>query len=161
MNASNKLMILTGPINSGKSTRLYNLFKDRKNTSGIITLLIDNKKYLYSISTKEKKLLEMDIIGDDENNIVKVGKYIFNKKVFQWGQKILASDLIENPELIVIDEIGPLELSGNGLAPTAFQIINSALAGNQKILVVVRDKLLKEFIDYLKLRKEDMYFFQF
>lgn len=161
MSVSNKLMILTAPIRSGKSTKLYNHFKDRKNTAGIISLLIDDKKYLYSIRTKEKKILELDITEDDKNNIVKVGKYIFNKNVFQWGQIILADDLIENPDLIVIDEIGHLELSGNGLAPTAFQIINSALAGNQKVLVVVRDKLLKEFLDYIKLKEENTYFFHF
>jgi nucleoside-triphosphatase THEP1 len=151
------LMILSGPIRSGKSSRLFEFYKNRENTAGIISLVINNKRYLYSIRTKEKKLLEADA-AESDTNVINVGKYNFSKEVFAWGRKILEYDLKHKPSLIIIDEIGPLELLGEGLAPPAFEIVNESLADKQKVLVVVRESLVKKFLERVHLKDTDVKF---
>lgn len=158
--APKNLMILSGPIKSGKSSRLYELYKNWENAAGIITLVINNKRHLYSIRTREMKLLEADVAVSDMK-VVNVGKYKFSKEVFSWGRKILLADLKQEPSLIIIDEIGPLEFLGKGLAPAAFKIIHKSLAGKQKVLVVVRESLVKEFLEYIHLKETDVEFLSF
>jgi len=145
---SKNLIIFSGPIRSGKSSRLYAFFKDWENVAGILSLIIDDKKYLYSIRTKEKKLLEV-INNESDNDVITIGKYNFSKEVFAWGRKILSNDLKEKSGLIIIDEIGKLELAGKGLAPTAFEIIKKSSAGSQKVMVVVRETLVKKFLEQI------------
>jgi nucleoside-triphosphatase THEP1 len=154
------LLIYIGPIKSGKSSRLYDFSKNRKNFAGILSLSIDNKKWLYSIRTKEQKLLEVNKLESNGNTIT-CGKYVFDKKVFKWARGILNYDLEEKPELIILDEIGPLELSGGGLAPTSFEIIKKSIAGELKTLVVIRENLLNKFFEYVKISKQDVDFFNF
>lgn len=151
------LLIYLGPIKSGKSSRLYDFSKSRENVAGILSLLIDNKKCIYSIRTKEQKLLEVNKIESNEDTIT-CGKYVFDKKVFKWAREILKNDLKEKPELIILDEIGPLELSGGGLAPTAFEIVKKSIAGELKTLVVIRENLLNKFFEYVKINKQDVDF---
>lgn len=155
--ASKNLMILSGPIKSGKSSRLFELFKNREDAAGILSLVINNKRYLYSIRTKEMKLLEADV-AKGGTKVINVGKYKFLEEVFSWGRKILLDDLKQNPSLIVIDEIGHLEIMGEGLAPAAFEIIHETLADKQKVLVVVRESLVKKFLEHVHLKETDVEF---
>lgn len=155
---SKNLLIYTGPVKSGKSSRLYSVFKDRENTAGILSLVIKNKKYLYSIRKKETKLLEIE--GRiKETEIIMIGKYKFDKTIFEWGRNILRDDLKFNPELLIIDEIGPLELAGSGLAPVAFEIIEKSLESKQKVLVVVRDTLVNKFLEHVAMKESQFEFF--
>lgn len=149
---SKNILIYTGPTRSGKSSRLYTLFNDKENTAGILSLMIKDKRHLYSIRKKETKLLEVGV-AIKETDIIMIGKNKFDKTIFEWGRNILQDDLKFNPELIIIDEIGPLELVGNGLAPAAFEIIEKSLKSMQKVVVVVRDTLVKKFLEKIALNE--------
>jgi nucleoside-triphosphatase THEP1 len=155
---SKNLLIYTGPIKSGKSSQLYTLFKDRENTAGILSLVIKNKRHLYSIRKKETKLLEAEETVKETDTIM-IGKHEFDKTIFEWGRNILHDDLKFNPELIIIDEIGLLELAGSGLAPVAFEIIEKSLESTQKVVVVVRDTLVKKFLEQIALKESQFEFF--
>jgi len=154
------LLIYLGPIKSGKSTRLYDFFKDRKNVAGVLSLVINDKKYLYSIRTKEKKLLEVNN-NESDSDVITIGRYNFSKEVFAWGRKILSNDLKEKSRLIIIDEIGWLELAGKGLAPTAFEIIKKSLVGKLKVIVVVRESLVNKFLEHVQLKGTQVEYFFF
>lgn len=160
MITNKNILIYTGPIKSGKSSRLYDFSKNRKGVAGILSLVIDNKKYLYSIRTKEQRLLEVNT-KEKNRNVVSVGKYFFDENVFKWAKEILKNDLREKPDLIILDEIGPLELSGKGLAPTAFEIIKKSLAGKQKVVVVLRESFVIRFLEYFELNDSDIDYFTF
>jgi nucleoside-triphosphatase len=155
-----KLLIYTGPVKSGKSSRLLFFVQSRKDVCGILSLLIDGKKYLYDISSGEKKLLEADS-KDKEIDIVRVGRYKFKKKVFEWGKEVLQKASEKNYTYLVIDEIGTLEFRGEGFSPVADEIIRNYKNYKHKIIVVCRERLTGQFFGHYKLNPAEVEFFSF
>ena len=154
-----KILLYTGPVQSGKSSRLLSFVQNRNDVGGILSLVIDGKKYLYDISSGKKKLLEADS-REKEINIVTVGRYKFKTEVFEWGRSILKKASTEKYNYIVIDEIGSLELEGKGLSPIADEIISKYFTYSPKILLVVRESLVGKFLHHYKLKLEDIQFFK-
>ena len=141
------IYIITGPIKSGKSTRLFDWVSNQPEAAGILSLLIDGKKYLYSISEKEKKCLETA-----KENAVKVGRYMFDPDVFYWAQKQLIKELNIAKGYLIIDEIGFLELNGEGLEPMLSNILKKTVKRDDiTLLLVVRESLVNQIIEHYKL----------
>ena len=155
-----KLLIYTGPVQSGKSSKLLSFVQNRNDVCGILSPVIDGKKYLYDISSGENKLLEADA-SDGENNIIVIGKYKFNKKVFEWGRDVLKKASTQNHTYLIIDEIGRLEFEGKGFSPVADEIIIKKKSSIPKVLVVVRETLVTKFLEHFSLNLKDIEFFNF
>jgi nucleoside-triphosphatase THEP1 len=155
-----KILIYTGPVQSGKSSRLLAFVQGRKDIGGILSLLIEGKKYLYDIVTGEKKLLETDLF-DKEIDAIVVGRCKFKKKVFEWGREVLEKASSKNHTYLIIDEIGPLEFEGKGLSPIADEILIKNISSISQVIVVVRDTLVSQFLEHNKLNPEDIEFFKF
>jgi nucleoside-triphosphatase THEP1 len=155
-----KLLIYTGPVKSGKSTKLLSFVQSRNDAGGILSPLIEGKKYLYDISSDEKKLLEAEA-DDREDDIISIGRYKFQKKVFEWAKEELQKAFEGNYSYLIIDEIGPLEFRGEGLSPVADEIIRNYNSCNFKIIVVFREHLTSHFLEHFKLNPADIEFFSF
>ncbi len=138
-----EILILTGPIRTGKTSRLLNWLSDKKNVHGIATPIVENKRVFYDLF--EKKYFPMEA-GNDQNEILTVGKYVFSKNGFK-----KASGVIENgipvSQYLVIDEIGPLELKGEGFHGVLNKILNIEKR-NFILLLVIRDSKLGEVLDF-------------
>lgn len=148
-----KVFILSGPVHTGKTTRLMHWASSQKNIDGIFQLIIDEKRFIYHIASRTLKMLEVPAnIGDEQ--IIKIGDYHFSKKTFSWSQKILLDCLDKNLEWLIIDEIGPLELDGNGLEPIITRIFKGSEKSSGKILCVVRESILEKFIEHYKLQSK-------
>lgn len=154
-----RIYILTGEIGSGKTTRLIEWCKD-KDADGIASPVIDGKRYLMRIKTKEKKLLELPEKKSGSQE-VKIGHYKFDKKVFRWAQKKLIEIFSEAPEWFVVDEIGPLELKGQGFEPAITDIFLRFFESESKIILVVRGKLMRQFKNIYFLSDSDFDYFDF
>ncbi len=138
--------ILSGPVKSGKSTRLFDWIHNQSNVSGILSLLIDGKKHLYSISDKEEKCLETS-----KKNALAVGRYFFDPYVFEWAQKKLINEMNIASRYLIIDEIGYLELEGKGLEPTLSMLIKASQERDDiTLLLVVRESLVDQIIEQYK-----------
>lgn len=72
------------------------------------------------------------------------GKYVISLEGVSFGRKALEEALIEKCDFIVIDEVGPLELKGDGLAES----VEACLHSNANLAIVVRSSLLDIFLDY-------------
>jgi nucleoside-triphosphatase THEP1 len=153
-----KLLIYTGPVQSGKSSGLLAFVKKRKDVGGILSPLIEGKKYLYDISSGKKKLLEADL-QYNESDVIVVGRYKFKKKVFEWGKELLQKASTENYTYLIIDEIGTLEFEGSGLSPVADAIIQKKVAVKSQVLVVVRESLVNHFLEHYNLSSSDIEFY--
>jgi len=72
---------------------------------------------------------------------VATGRYRFDPQVMAWANDVLARAVKARPDLLVVDEIGPLELEqGEGFAP----VIGRLAAGEVPCaLLVVRERLLE------------------
>jgi len=58
---------------------------------------------------------EIELCSDKEShNRFKLGRFYFNQEALAFGNEILNPDNLSDKQLIVIDEIGPLEIKGLG-----------------------------------------------
>ena len=146
-----KIHVLTGPVHTGKTTRLMQWASSQKNIDGIFQPIIDEKRFIYNIASRTLKMLESSSNSTDEK-VIKIGNYRFSKDVFLWAQNALLNSLDKNLEWLIIDEIGPLELEGKGLEPAVSIILSEDEKYEGNILCVVRDPMLEKFVEHYGLK---------
>ncbi len=152
-----KLYIYTGPVKSGKTSKLFEFTKSRNDVGGILSIVINSKKHLYNISTNESRVLEADE-SDKDDNIISTDKYRFKKNIFEWGRQVLKRASQKEYSYLIIDEIGPLEFKGSGLSPAVDEILNTPSLPSEAVIVVVRNLLVKKFCGHFKISKSEIEF---
>ena len=70
------------------------------------------------------------------------------------GEKIVEAALGKDPDLIVIDEVGPMELQGQGWSDI-LELLDGEYGTNQ--LWVVRDRVLQEVLERWNIPEENVY----
>src|SRR5436190_309118 len=103
---SDDIYIVSGPVQTGKTTRLMEWCSDKENVFGIATPVVQGLRVFYDLNEKTIFPMEADV---EDKDILQIGKYIFSKSAFKKAEKIIV-DGIGKSEYLVIDEIGPLEL---------------------------------------------------
>lgn len=145
-----QIFVYSGPLHSGKTTRLEQWIKKTPAVDGILTPVIKDKRHIKFIKTGEMYQLETD--SQDAAFFQQIGKYKFRTDVFQKARKFLINLIDNTPAWIVIDEIGFLELDGHGFEPVVSELIHKLdSAKDVHILIVVRDYLKEKVMDYYKL----------
>lgn len=147
----NNIYIFTDAIHSGKTTVIQNWLKEKQvNAGGILTPdREDGKRWIYDISLDEWHPLQVEKGHPLPDSIV-IGKYRFARSSFKKAQEILLRSAQEDPDWVVVDEVGMLELHRKkGLEPVLSEIINMYKSGekNGKLLLMVRNYLVEETID--------------
>ncbi|MGM0441942.1 MAG: nucleoside-triphosphatase, partial [Elusimicrobiota bacterium] len=139
-----RITIVTGPVGSGKTTRLQNIvsgYRDnQKSISGIVAPAIfkDGHKVGYDvvdINSGKRKVLART--NRDFNSGFTVGKYNFSDNAFDFATDIL--NHARAGETVFLDEAGPLELKGKGYAGCIEKLLKMELS---EFYVVVRKSCL-------------------
>ena len=149
-----KIEIITGKIKVGKTTYLQNRIKTKSNIKGILQPVIEGERFFKDLESGEMKQ-----ITTKTRNVgtFSIGKYIFNSNAFDWAKEKLETILIEGLDTIVIDEYGPLEFEKKGLEPKVSKIISAILkSNNQRLIIVIRESLVEQFIQKFNLLIEDI-----
>jgi nucleoside-triphosphatase THEP1 len=151
---NNKVFVITGSQGSGKTTSLIKLTKHLKDeglsVGGIIAHGFWNNNErtgfeLENIQTGEKIILCQT---NPAKGWAKFRRFYFNPEGFDFGNKVLDPANLDKTEIIVIDEVGPLELEDKGWA----QAIKSLLKTTGKpVIFVVRESLTKDIIKHFKI----------
>lgn len=140
-----KIYILTGRKGIGKTTLLAKLVQDFTNKNVTIGGILSPAVYqdlsrigydVVNIKTNEKKIL---CRNDIKTEGVKLGDFTFSEEGVLFGNEAVPKAADCN--LIVIDEVGPLELNGKGWAPSLDMIINNSAF---PLLLVVRENILEK-----------------
>ena len=142
-----KIKIFTGPVHTGKTTRLFKYISDKQSVDGILSPIVNEKRIIYHISSKTIK--EFEVKNSSENTIT-IGKYIFLNKSFDWANEQIIVGNNSNNEILIIDEIGKLELKSEGLHKSISAVLSNPLIKSELILVV-RDYLFEEVISFYNL----------
>jgi len=115
-----QVVIITGEIRQGKTTFTQNIIAELKSRrikiAGFFSIGIDEngRRKGFNLSDIESgKLIELCSDKKDENRL-KLGRFYFNTEALALGNEILKPANIADAQLIVIDEIGMLELKGQG-----------------------------------------------
>jgi len=147
-----RIKIFTGKIHSGKTTKLFNYINSLNSVDGILAPIVNDKRMLFHISTKTMKEFEVD---NGNANTINIGQYYFLEKSFIWANEKLIESYLKNPDLLIIDEIGKLELMHKGLYKSFKFILDDKNNFNTKIIIVARESLLKELIEFYNLNEDD------
>jgi len=124
------VFLLNGAIQSGKTTALGQ-FCRRPGCDGLLSPVIDGRRSFQRIRTGET--ISMETAGPG----LKIGRFRFDPAAFAWANRQIEEAVSAFPDWLIIDEIGPLELSGGGLQP-AMNLALSRLAENKNLILVVR-----------------------
>lgn len=140
------IIVVTGDIGIGKTTvcqRVIEIVRSEGyGCGGILTHKASDKSIVIEdIETGEKETLASI---DNLNHGPRTGKYTFSSKGIEFG--IQAIDRDTSAVLIVIDEIGYLELRGEGFA----KVLELTRAGKMRnCILVIRSELLPAFLPQL------------
>src|SRR5687768_551671 len=73
------ILILKGPVHSGKTTALQKWMSNRADVHGIITPVINERRVFINIKTHEK--FRMEATEPDKQTLV-IGRFVFSKMAF-------------------------------------------------------------------------------
>ena len=132
------IFLLSGPIGSGKTTSIGNWAAGRKDVNGILSPVIGGRRHFRDIRSGETFPMEA---AEGEESVLEVGRFRFSRTAFERAIQILRTAL-HSPGWLVIDEIGPLEMRGEGFHDIVKEIL---AAGRYPLLVVLREGLEEDW----------------
>ncbi|MEP6676443.1 MAG: nucleoside-triphosphatase [Ferruginibacter sp.] len=135
------ILILTGPVHSGKTTLLLKWISQQKKIAGILTPVIEGTRSFLDIETGQS--FSMNATGDEQQALT-VGKFRFSEKNFSRASAILKKAVNSQHNFLIIDEIGPLELKQHKGFYEALVFILTQLKDNCRLLLLVRDNCLPD-----------------
>jgi len=146
--ADGTILVVTGGREVGKTTFCRQVIERYrgagKTVSGLLSpgRFIDGKKtgiFAIALETNEQRLLASLVAGEIDG--MRQGHWSFDAKVVEWGNQQL-KEAVE-ADLLVIDELGPLEFQRRMGWVAAFDRLKSKKFG--LALVVIRPECLDDF----------------
>ena len=149
------IKIVTGKINSKKTTSMMELFLNNHQGDGFISvkMMSEQKVYGYQamkLSSREKRLLMIhkDFYLSDFFCIEKIGPYLIHPSVKQWVEQEIEKLIQKRVQPIYLDEVGALELGGLGFDSIFKKMVLSGL----DLVIVVREDLIDQVVKHYQLK---------
>lgn len=148
------IILLTAERGAGKSTALWRAIAQLRQEGLHLGGILAPARYdaadskcgidVIDLTAQERRALAVVVQGEGEHT---VGQYHFASEVMDWSLERLLYALGEPLDLVVIDEVGPLELNQRrGFAPALAQLTNTAASC---VLIVVRIELVERLASEL------------
>ncbi len=141
------IFVLTGEKHSGKTTFLKEFITDAEklniSVSGILQIGVwkGNTRYGYDLLDVQTKDVIPLCRTDLPNEGIVTGKFSFSSEAIRHGREILSVSPILRSDIVIIDEIGPLELSGEGWAQPLSDLVQRYTG---VLIIVIRRSLVDE-----------------
>ena len=148
-NISNKIFIITGSVGEGKTTQIQQIVETLKDqnisTGGILSPRIvedgDTRGYdLVDITTNERVAF---LRKSGDKKLPQIGSYSILPEAIQKGNEALENSQ-NNHQVVVIDEVGRLELNNEGWAEHIRHLLSSS---KSHLILSVRERFIEEVID--------------
>ncbi len=157
---SQKVFIISGSVGEGKTTFIKNMLEIFKTNNisvgGILSqrVMINSQTTGYDIVDIENEDKEILLRHAEDDEKERIGIYSIYNKGFEFGTRVLQRCKEDEKKIIIIDEVGKLELGNKGWA----NLINE-LADNSKshLLIAVRDSLVEEVIQKWQFKECQIY----
>ena len=140
------VIIVTGAIGIGKTTvceKVVSIVQSLGYTcGGILTYKAPDKSLtILDIQTGERKTLASN---DTIYHGPRTEKYFFNTEAINFGIRAIEHGTVS--DVLIVDEVGHLELGGEGFAKS-LELITTDRVGNS--ILVIREQLLPNFLAQL------------
>jgi len=122
------------------------------NIGGLLCPDKEGIRFGYSIA--EQCYFPLQIEEKQEENPIQIGRFYFSQAGFIRAQRVLAETIENKHDLVLVDEIGKLEIKRNeGLEPVLASLIQHHQRNSNAtdLLLVVRDFLLEDVIAHYQL----------
>lgn len=151
------LTFITGKIDSGKTARMLEMYEKLKHEGAdgfVCTKVFSGKDFkgydlmrLGSPSRFQLAVLDVDYQGGFSKPVL-FDRFVFNAECFLEGADIL-SEAISNASVkhVFIDEIGPLELRGEGFPGIIALLSDRSLLSRKDFYVCTRDSCLAPLLE--------------
>lgn len=146
------IYLFSGPVRAGKTTALYDWIADKTQVGGFLCPDVDGTRKLYEISTGRCYPFQADGPGGPAD--IRIGRFAFSAAGFALAGKIIDWSLARQPQWLVIDEIGKLELSDAGFAGLVKKVLLAHRSHDftGDLLLVVRDFYLQQVIAHFDIQ---------
>jgi nucleoside-triphosphatase THEP1 len=141
------IFILTGPVHSGKTTLLEYVVRELKRQKYRIGGFLSDPIWEgeqtvgYDLFDLREERSIPFIRSAGEEKWQKIGSYFFIPQGMTQAEKIILGE--KDVDLLVVDEVGPLELTGEGFWPALKQVISDPI---KSFLFVARKSILEDFL---------------
>jgi nucleoside-triphosphatase THEP1 len=148
---SKRIYIITGTIGQGKTTQVQKIVETLKGMNiavgGIISpRRMENEKTVgYDVVDIETGRREEFLRMTQGQNIIGIGNYEINPAGLKSGKEALSESKKRNDGLVVIDEIGKLELDDRGWAANVAELVSSSSLLIFSVRNTLTDQVIKKW----------------
>lgn len=152
--------IIKGEINQGKTQEILSIYNRDKQGDGFVSkkIFINQTDFtgyeIVRLSTDEKMPLayKSQYVPPHWDEIYRRGPFSFSKAAFVFAEHIIDDIIDRHIDPVFIDEIGPLELDGNGF----FAVLEKILRTQKDVYITVRNHCVNEVINKFNIRDHKM-----
>ena len=144
----NRVVILSCPIRSGKTTALQEFCK-KHDVAGWVTPDVNGRRVMIDLTTSE----QIAMVVDEHEGSIQIGRFHFSQLAFDKGMEIVDAAIKGKSSWFIIDEIGHLELNDEGFNEALLLALDQL---KTNLLLVVRDTLLQQVQDKYKLHNANV-----
>jgi nucleoside-triphosphatase THEP1 len=134
-----RIWTVAEPKGAGKTSAILEWARRRGDVAGVAQPTIGGVRRLEIVETGERFRLEA---GADEPDALVVGRYRFRREAFRRANERAIVALGRDPAVFFLDEIGALELKGEGVAPALERAL--ATNGDRRLILVFREHLVED-----------------
>jgi len=154
-NFTQKIFIVTGKIDGGKTSfikKLVDVLKEKNiKVGGIYSqkIIENNERTGYDVVDIKTNKSEIFLRANGNGNLEKIGIFSIFPQGLKFGlESLKPANNIEN-EIVIVDEVGKLELSGKGWAS---ELEDFLILQNNHILMVIHEDLVEKTIEKWNLK---------
>ena len=160
------ILVLAGPVHSGKTTLLRKLLPDLEAlslpVSGYLSLLAIKKGEIigYDLFDIKKGRAIPFLRTEGEAGWQKVGSYFFLPRGLEAAEAVILGCKPE--EFLIVDEVGPTELAGGGVWPALSEALSRSsldclLVMRKPLLADLRNRLRNTPVKVFDIERKDVY----
>jgi len=150
MDQQSNIYVVTGRIQSGKTTFLSELvraLKEKKNeVAGFLSKgqSQDGERLGFTLVNVQDGSEILLASRENTKTWLRYGRFFFNPEAFAEGERIIKKAIAQESKLVILDEVGPLEMEAKGWADM-LDILSKEKKGVQ--IWVVRENILDQVLE--------------
>jgi nucleoside-triphosphatase THEP1 len=141
------VVIFSRDIHTGKTTELFEWLTGKYGIAGILMPDVNGSRMFYDIAGK--KYFPAAVNAGHTGPTLTAGDFSFDKASFEKANALLEKELGAHHSLIIIDEVGKLEMRDEGFSKSLRMLIEK----KADLLIVVRTTLLGAVIEKFGLQQ--------